>query len=232
MSNVENVIAFLAQAVKPRTPPPIEVVFETHRLREAASAAEKGDLRTLEMLKNQGADFDEPTPKNITLLMYALAKSDETAVRTLLAAGANPNVVTKNGTSAMLVAMTNLDSKFILMLLEKGGDPNLVDENKEPLVHQTISLGAFQNLGELFQAGVPVDTLNKMGQTPALRLAYLNQYQDVARLMDLGANPDITDQVGLSIRKLAAKPLPNANSPLETWRKEVAKRLGLAPEAQ
>lgn len=232
MSNVDNIIAFLAHAAKPRTPPPIEAIFETHRLREAAFAAEKGDLATIETLKNQGADIDEVTPKNVTLLMYALAKSDETAVRTLLAAGANPNVVTNVGTSAMLVAMTNKEPKFVTMLLEKSGDPNLLDDRKEPLVHQAISLGAFQNLGELFQAGVPVDTLNKMGQTPALRLAYLNQYQDVARLLDLGANPDAKDQVGLTIRKLAEKPVPNANSPLETARQEVAKRLGIPTENQ
>lgn len=227
MKNVDNVIAFLAHAAKPRTFPRVEDIFDTHRLREAAFAAEKGDVATLHMLVNQGADLDEVTPKHVTLLMYALAKSDETAVRTLLAAGANPNVVTNVGTSAMLVAMTNANSKFIALLLEKGGDPNLVNDREDPLVHQAISLGAFQNLGELFQAGVAVDTLNKMGQTPALRLAYLNQYPDVARLLDLGANPDTKDQVGLSIRKLAEKPLPNANSPLESARQEVAKRLGI-----
>lgn len=232
MNNVDNVIAFLAQAAKPRVFPRIEDIFETHRLREAAVAAEKGDLATIELLKNQGADLDEVTPKNVTLLMYALAKSDETAVRTLLAAKANPNVVTNVGTSAMLVAMTNQQPKFVQMLLEHGGDPNLVDDRDEKLVHQAISLGAFQNLGELFQAGVPVDTLNKMGQTPALRLAYLNQYHIVARLLDLGANPDVKDQVGLSVRKLAATPVPNANSPLESARQEVAKRLGIPVENQ
>lgn len=227
MKNVDNVIAYLSHVTQPRTFPRAEDIFETHRAREAAAAAERGDVVTLENLKNQGADFDEPTSKNVTLLMYSVAKNDATAVRTLLAAGANPNVVTKIGTSAMLVAMTQRDPKLITMLLERGGDPNLVNEKGEPLVHQAISLGAFQHLDVLFRAGVPIDVNNAMGQTPALRLAYLNQYEDVFRLLDLGANPDAKDQVGATIRKLAAQPVPNPNSPLEAWRKQVAKRLGL-----
>ncbi len=227
MKNVDNVIAYLAHAAQPRTFPRAEDIFETHRLREAAAAAERGDLATLENLKNQGADFDEITARNVTLLMYFVAKNDETAVRTLLASGANPNTITKVGTSALLVALTQPDSKFITMLLERRGDPNLTTEQGERLVHQAISLGGFKHLGVLFRAGLPIDVTNAMGQTPAVRLAYLNQYEDVFRLLESGANPDAKDQVGLTIRKLAAKPVPNPNSPLEGWRKEVAKKLGV-----
>lgn len=227
MSNVDNVIAYLSHAVQPRQPPRIEDIFETHRLRESAFAAERGDVATLNALVHQGANLDEITPNNVTLLMYAVAKNDETAVRALLTAGAQPNTLTKIGTSAMLVALTQRDPKFLLMLLESGGNPKLETEQGEKLVHQAISLGAWQHLGVLFQAGVPVDIQNAMGQTPALRLAYLNQYDGVFRLLDLGADPNAEDQVHLSIRKLAAQPVPNPNSPLEGWRKEVAKRLGI-----
>lgn len=231
MINVDNVIAFLSHAAQPRTFPRAEDIFHTHRLREAASAAERGDLVTLETLKNQGVDLNEVTPQNVTLLMYTLAKKDEIAARCLLSAGADPNVRTKQGTSAMLVAMTQNEPKFLQLLLDRRGNPNLGAEESEPLVHQAISLGAFQHIDMLVRAGVPVDVRNAMGQTPALRLAYLNQYEWVSRLLDLGADPDAKDQVGLTIRKLAARPIPNANSPLETWRKQVAKRLGIEAEA-
>lgn len=227
MNNVENVIAFLSQATQPRTFPRAEDVFETHRLREAAAAAERGDLVTLEALKNQGADLNEVTPKNVTLLMFVLAKNDEIAVRCLLAAGADPNVRTKQGTSAMLVAMTKPEPNWIEMLLERRSNPNLGAEDGDPLVHQAISLGAFQHIEVLIRAGVPVDVTNAMGQTPALRLAYLNQFDRVSRLLDMGADPEAKDQVGLTIRKLAVRPVPNPNSPLEAWRKQVAQRLGI-----
>ncbi len=227
MKNVDNIIALLSHSVQPRTLPRVDDIFESHRLRDAASAAERGDLVTLVMLKEQGADLDEVTSKNVTLLMYALAKNDEIAVRTLLMAGANPNTVTKVGTSAMLVAMTKSEKRWVDMLLEHGGNPNLEDDKGEPLVHQAISMGAFNNLSVLFRAGVLVDVKNAQGQTPALRLAYVNQYQDVSSLLDQGADPETKDQVGLSVRKLAARPVPNPNSPLEAWRKQVAKRLGI-----
>ena len=228
MKNVERFAAGLEARLSPRAPlPPANEVFPTERLREAAAAAERGDVATLRALVERGADLDEVTPSNVNLLMYELVAQNETAVRALLAAGANPNVLTKIGTSPMLVAATSPEPRFLVLLLDNGGDPNLKNEKEVPLAHQALNFGQWANLGILFDRGVPVDVKNKMEQTPALRLAYLNRYEEVHGLLDRGADPDAKDQVGLSVRKLAEKPVPAADSPLEAWRRKVAERLGI-----
>jgi hypothetical protein len=69
-----------------------------------------------------------------------------------------------------------------------------------------------------------------MDQTPAVRLATLNQFEEVHKLLDRGADPDARDQAGFSVRKLAQEPVPAADSPHEAWRKRVAERLGIPVE--
>ncbi|MRG90723.1 ankyrin repeat domain-containing protein [Polyangium spumosum] len=228
MKDVERFAAGLEGIFAPRPPvPPANEVFPSERLREAAAAAERGDVATLRALVERGADLDEVAPSGVNLLMYEIVARNETAVRALLAAGANPNVLTKIGTSPMLVGATSPDPRFLVLLLDNGGDPNLKNEKEVPLAHQALNFGQWQNLGILFDRGVPVDVKNKMEQTPALRLAYLNQYEGVDKLLERGADPDAKDQVGLSVRKLAEKPVPAADSPLEAWRRKVAERLGI-----
>jgi len=228
VKNVERFAAGLEGILGPRTPvPSANVVFPTERLREAAAAAERGDVATLRALVDRGADLDEVAPSGVNLLMYEIVAKNELAVRALLAAGAKPNVLTPIGTSPMLVAATSPEPRFLGLLLESGGDPNLENEKGVPLAHQALSFGQWQHLGTLFDRGVPVDVKNKMEQTPALRLAYVNRYDEVHKLLDRGADPEAKDQVGMSVRKLAEKPIPAADSPLEAWRRKVAERLGI-----
>ncbi|MDC0745440.1 ankyrin repeat domain-containing protein [Polyangium mundeleinium] len=228
MKNVERFAAGLEGNLGPRPPvPSAGVVFPTERLREAAAAAERGDVATLRALVDRGADLDEVAPSGVNLLMYELVAKNELAVRALLAAGANPNVLTPIGTSPMLVAATSPDPRFLGLLLDHGGNPNLENDKGVPLAHQALNFGQWQHLGPLFDRGVPVDVKNKMEQTPALRLAYLNRYDEVYKLLDRGADPDAKDQVGMSVRKLAEKPIPAADSSLEAWRRKVAERLGI-----
>ena len=231
MKDVVRFAQGLEDLAGPRKPvPPADEVFPSERLRTAAAAAERGDIATLQALKAQGADLDEVVPSDVNLLMYELVAKNEVAVRALLAAGANPNVLTKIGTSPMLVGATSPEPRLLVLLLDNGGDPNLKNHRGDPLVHQAISFGQWQNLGILFVRGVPVDVRNKMDQTPAVRLATLNQYEEVNKLLDRGADPDAADQVHFSVRKLAKTPVPRADSPQEAWRKRVAERLGIPVE--
>jgi uncharacterized protein len=227
VSKTDALIAFLKAHTKPREIPPAESVFSTDLGRAAAKAAAAGDVAALGALVDRGLDLDEVAPSGVNLLMYEIVAKNETAVRALLAAGADPNVLTKIGTSPMLAAVTNPDPRFLVLLLDHGGDPNLKNDRGDPLAHQAISFGVWQHLFVLYDRGVPVDVRNKMNATPALRLAYLNQFEEVNRHLDRGADPDAADSVGFSVRKLAEKPVPAADSPHEAWRKKVAERLGI-----
>lgn len=219
-------LKFVEMLVKGRQVPPAHEVFSDPSIRRAAEAAERGDIPAIGALAAQGADLDAVDPSGVNLLMYEIIAKNEVAVRALLAAGANPNTLTKLGHSPMLAAVTSPDPRFIAILLGHGGDPKLKNHREEPLAHQAISFGQWQNLGALFDKGTPVDTRNKMSATPALRLAYLNQFEEIYKLLDRGADPDAKDDVGMNVRILSEKPLPAADSPLEAWRKRVAERLG------
>jgi len=227
VSKPEATRSLLRALAAPPPIPPADEVFPSAPLRAAAAAAERGDAAALQKLAAEGADLDEIAPAGVTLLMYEIVKKNEVAVRALLEAGANPNRLTQTAASPMLVAAANQDPRFLGLLLDHGGDPNLKNLRGEPLLHQALPYGHWQNLWLLIDRGVAIDVRNPMKQTPALRLAYLNQYEQVYRFLERGADPDATDDVGLSVRALAQKPVPAADSPHEAWRKRVAERLGI-----
>lgn len=228
MSTLEAVKAAILDAFSRPSPiPSIEEVFESERQQSLAALAERGDIAKLELAVSQGADLDELAPRDVSLLMYEIAKKNEIAVRALLAAGANPNALSNAGASPMAVAAASDNPRLLEMLLDRGGDPNLKNKKEEPLLHQTITFGQWQNVHTLVERGADIEAKDTTGRNAMLRLAYLNQYQEVNWMLDRGADPSVKDATGRSVRELVQKKVPNPNSPLEAWRKHVAARLGV-----
>jgi len=225
--SLSGIKAVIRAAAPPRPVPRADEVFPTEGLRSAAAAAERGDVAGLRALTARGVDLDEVIPGDVNLLVYEVAAKNEAAVRALLDAGADPNRVTKAGTSPMLVAAAVEDPRFLGILLDKGGDPNLKNHRGEPLLHQAITYSIWGNVRLLATRGADIEAKDGSGRTPALKLAYIHQYEEVSWFLDQGADPLAADAGKRTLRDLVTTNVLDPSSPHEAWRKHVAKRLGV-----
>jgi ankyrin repeat protein len=71
--------------------------------------------------------YQEPTPGEMTALLYAARDGRTQIVRTLMDAKANVNQVEANGVSPLLMAISNNHIDIARMLLDQGADVNTVD---------------------------------------------------------------------------------------------------------
>jgi uncharacterized protein len=207
--------------------PPASEVFEDEGLRRAAAAAERGDVAQIRALGP--LDLDAVSASGANLLMYEIATRNETAVRALLDAGADPNHLTPEGASPMMAAGISDDPRWLGLLLDKGGDPNLragQGRPGEPLLTLLVAYGRWENMLVLLDRGADIEATGPSGQTAALRLAALYQFERVDKLLERGADPAHPDVNGLTLRAFVAHTLP-PDSPQEPSRRRVAERIGL-----
>jgi ankyrin repeat protein len=208
-----------------RRVPPVSEVFADDRLRQAAAAAEAGDVAQIRALGR--VDLDAVQPSGVNLLMYEVAARNETAVRALLEAGANPNALTPNGASPMLLAGAIEESRWLAMLLDNGGDPNLTNGFGEPLLPLLVLEGNWDNVLLLLDRGAKIDEAGPSGQTATFRLGGLHQFDRVHAMLDRGADPTRADINGVRLHDFIRQPVP-ADSPQVAWRKRVADRIGVS----
>lgn len=212
-----------SQSPGPVPIPPIEAVFLDDGLRRAAIAAERGDVAAIRALGP--IDLNATSHFGANLLMYELARRDETAVRTLIDAGADPNHITEDFASPMMAAGISGDPRWLHLLIDKGGDPDL-KHGGEPLITVLVPYGQFDGILALLDRGAKIDATGPSGQTAAFRFAALYQYDRVYALLERGADPARADESGLTLAAFVVHPVPEG-SPQEAWRLKVAERIGL-----
>jgi len=71
--------------------------------------------------------YQEPTPGEMTALLYAARDGRTEIARTLIAANANVNQVEANGVSPLLMAISNNHIDIARLVLEHGADVNAMD---------------------------------------------------------------------------------------------------------
>lgn len=209
-----------------RRVPPASEVFKDEGLRQAASAAEAGDVAQIRAIGR--VDLDAVAPSGVNLLMYEIAARDETAVRSLLAAGADPNALTPAGASPMLVAGASEDPRWLALLLDGGGDPNHKNQHDEPLLTLMVPYGRWANMQYLLDRGARIDETGPSGQTATFLLGALHQFDRVHELLERGADPDRADVNGVRLRDFIRQPVA-PDSPQGPWRARVAARIDPTP---
>lgn len=208
--------------------PPVSEVFASDGLRQAAAAAEAGDVAQLRVLTTGPGrvDLDAAQPAGVNLLMYEMAAGrNETAVRALLEAGADPNALTPEGGSPMLVAGAMDETRWLALLLDSGGDPNLKNGSGEPLLPLLVPYGRWENMLFLLDRGARIDERGPSGQTATFLLAALHQFDRVYAMLERGADPNVADADGIPLRAFVQDDV-DPDSPQEHWRQQVAQRIG------
>lgn len=145
---------------------------------------------------------------------FIKAVKEEDGAKAIALLGAPGSTVAKSrdgstGDTALHIKVRERDSAWTQFLLQNGVDPNSGNRSGETPLGLASRLGWSEGVRLLLARGARVDGSNNSGQT-ALILAVQNlqlapgaRVQLVQMLLRKGADPDKTDNVGLSARDYA-----------------------------
>jgi hypothetical protein len=188
-----------------------ELIFEKSPYVEAAKAAGKDDVATLERLVKQGLDvnFESKETKGpwgadtMTLLTWAALRDSSRGAETLLKAGADPNKSTRRGmTPLMLASGSKSDDLFELLLVRYKADPNRIFGRPYETA-LTLALKERRTLGEkrferaemLVKHGADINLNMDRGETAFIKFSILEDWRAAYWLLERGANHEARDTV-------------------------------------
>ncbi len=165
-------------------------------------AVREGDMATVKVLVEAGADVNQVSEFGWTPLLTATQNRFYQVGKYLLEHGANPNIANEGGWNPLYIATDNRNIEggdyptrkpdmdhlsFIKLLLEHGADPNLrmasSTETRTIFTHQW---------------------LREEGATPFLRAAQSSDLTLMKLLLEHGADPNINTSVGVTPLMVAA----------------------------
>ena len=207
------VVSFNAKG-KPISNKDLREYFADEKVVELILAANKGDIKKIDLLVSQGADVNYIGKDSLTPLMAAFSSLNLQGFKRLLEHGANPNVATSEGDSVIWMTATGGDiSKealpFLELCLQHGGDPNWVFhklykeegathfDDGRPLIAAVILYNekAKEALKLLLNAGADINTKDKNGNN-ALWSAAQGHYDILMFLLEEGADYTATNNTG------------------------------------
>jgi len=197
---------------------------------EVAQAIRKNKPKLIEQLvkTNPNLDIDKIGTEGMTLLSWAIAHSYPRTVEKLLQLGANPNVMIDDGKNiAHLVALCaggRVDENLEL-LLKYNGDAN-GEVGGTPAVFRTVYARRFDRMKLLLNKGADINAIdNQTGLSLIHFCAKLNLYEQVAFLINEGADFNIKSSVGGSVALQVQKRRGKLNEETEKWRTKVEQML-------
>ncbi|XP_026384687.1 tankyrase-2-like [Papaver somniferum] len=162
----------------------------------------KGHFDTVTYLLEKGANPDVSNNRNVTPLHYA-AKSGNTKIITLLLSrGVRADASTRSGTPLHLAAgLGHRDAVHVL--LDHGADPNIVFHGMVTPLMSTILVKSWECMELLLQACAEPNGVF-CGSTPLILAVSNGRVEDITRLLEAGADPNVTNSAGLTALEVAA----------------------------
>ena len=152
-------------------------------------AAGFGNLATMELLLDRGADTNAGNKRKSGPLFWAL--HDESKVRLLLARGASVNAKNVDGRTPLYQAASMGNAVPVLrLLLDKGADPNTKTLNgMTPLI--AAARANLEAMRLLLEKNADVNAANAAGATALMAAAQTGSPEAVRLLLEKGADPNI-----------------------------------------
>ncbi len=178
--------------------------------------------------------LEGPAPHGFTALLFAVRAGHLDAVRVLLDAGADVDDELPDGMNTVVLAATNAHWELGVYLVDRGADPDGADQGWAALHAMTwvrmpnfgfnppgpVTTGSMDSLAfarALVARGADVDArmtaeprngyrnaLNRIGATPLLMAARLADAPLMRVLVELGADPTITNEDGTTLLMAAS----------------------------
>lgn len=174
-------------------------VWSNPRMVEAARAVEREDAVTLNALVQSGLNVNEPGRHGVTLLTWAMMGRKKASMRMLLRLKADPNVRLESNDCPVTLAAGAPDGEMLRILLEAGADPNVRNRNETPAIDEALDRSLWSNFELLVSHSADPGATDKSGATPLVRLAQLNRFMDVERLLDRRIDVNKPDHRGLTL---------------------------------
>src|SRR5579872_2566897 len=151
-------------------------------------AAGFGNLATMKLLLDNGADVNAGNKRKSTPLFWAL--NDEAKVRLLVDRGANVNAKAIDGRTPVYQAASMGNAVAVLrLLIEKGADPRSKTLNgMTPLI--AAARANLEAMRVLLAKNVDVNTRNAAGGTALMAAAQTGRPEAVRMLLAKGADPN------------------------------------------
>jgi len=207
---------------------PIDI-FKNPELEIAQAIRTNTPQRIEQLVKTKpNVDLNKIGKEGMTLLFWACAHRYPRTVDKLLQLGANPNILIKNGESKThLVAITAsgaIDESFQLLLKYNGNPDGEMDGT--PAVFKTIYARRFDRLKLLLSKGANINAIDKQTDLSLMHFcAKLNLYEQVAFLIEQGADFNRKSKIGGSVPLQVQKRKGKLNEEAEKWRTKVEEML-------
>ena len=167
------------------------------------TAAFHKNPEAVKLLIRAGADVNakaDELPGGTPLLSAVCGeyRSTPKIVSALIEAGANVNTKDAGGMTPLLLAARCSTPEIITTLIQAGAEVNKEGKGAAALLILALIRydPASKVLETLVKAGVDVNARNKTGATPLIHAAQNSKATAIITLLDLGADPNLTDDYG------------------------------------
>lgn len=182
---------------------------ETHKT-DLVTAAEKGDLVTVQQLIGEGGDIEQRDNRLRTPLMAAVHGNRTAVARYLIEQGANVNAADAIMDTPYLYAGARGLQDILEMTLSHGADLKSTNRYGGTALIPASERGHVKTVKTLIDAGVNVNHVNNLGWTALIEAIILGdgsqKYADIVTLLiEGGADVNLPDGSGDSPLTLAKR---------------------------
>ena len=171
------------------------------------AAAGRGDVETVKLLLEAGADFKKGEKTGKAALAAAAEEGRLEVVKLLLAAGAEVDQTDQVGGTAFLWAsgVRNSDPEVLKVLLAAGANPNVSDVNGLTPLLWNAAIGDPACMKVLLEQKVNINAPDKIAsETALMRAVRSGKPEGVKQLLAAGAKVDEKNRVGSTALLLSA----------------------------
>jgi hypothetical protein len=156
---------------------------DSAQLSPVAQAVEKGNLKALEGLLEEGAEVNtmEPVLARTPLHSAGFFRREKSAAL-LIDKGAEVNAKDISGLTPLHTAVLGGSEPVVALLLEKGADVNAATDDGSTPLHMAAAVGEYQIAKQLLAQGADRERLDKRGQPPRF-YASRNNHDQTATLL-------------------------------------------------
>ena len=143
-------------------------------------------------------------PVSENSLIQCVSKNTVEAVALFFTAGFSANV-RDNGVPLLNIAARKGNKDTVKLLLQSGARVDLLAEDRSSTALLDAVMGKYDDIVmDLVEAGTDVNVRSKDGQSALIVAVGANDDLAVETLLKAGADPDVSDSLGVSARKYAA----------------------------